>query len=327
MRTGRFTYTPERRLGLLLPRSRIAANGNPAITAAACALVSLNAPNNAPSTIAVGNKTYTSTATSLSIKPSGILSKLWDSCTVTLANPCHDTDPNGFPLSVATSTGNAPVPSAGLTLSVDPNGGFNASVATAGTYSFTYKAQNSQGTTSASSATVTVIFPAPSGLVVTVQDGKTGAAVPDYRWVIEEDRTFYVDPKCTSNPPAAGCPTASSGIVPTFGTNFHTSYMPLVATGCVGPTGAIACETGQTIFDPATGAHLPAVCDIGNGALAGPMGSQQAPLDPSQVHLDPAQALLHLGSSGRCRELVRERERLFEQSNSELRPWHGRRSD
>ena len=48
-----------------------------------------------------------------------------------------------------------------------------------------------------------------SGLIVVVRDAKTplpaslGVADPgqinDYRWIIEEDRTFYVDPKCQIN--------------------------------------------------------------------------------------------------------------------------------
>ena len=71
---------------------------------------------------------------------------------------------------------------------------------------------------SSSTARVTLIFPAPTGLAVSVVDGKTKASIRDYRWVIEEDRTFYVNPACTTNPPPAGCPTASSGIVPGSGT-------------------------------------------------------------------------------------------------------------
>jgi hypothetical protein len=283
---GTFTYVPSAP-GTTPDTFVYEANGNPAIFAT----VSLGACTagsgclEAGSGITVNSMSFTSNvATSLSIKSPGILAV--------------DSDSKGFPLSVATATV-APGSGAGVVglspcaggsttncVAVDSHGGFNAYVPAAGTYTFTYKAQNSQGTTSASSATVTLIFPTATGLAVTVQDGKTGAAITDYRWVIEEDRTFYIDPKCTSNPPAAGCPTAGSGIVPTFGTNFHTSYMPLVATGCVGPAGAIACETGQTVLDPATGAHLPAVCDIGNGVCR-TTGSQQNPLDPSQVHLDP----------------------------------------
>ena len=72
--------------------------------------------------------------------------------------------------------------------------------------------------------------------------------ISDYRWIIEEDRTFYINPNCTTNPPPAGCPTSSLGVVPTLGTNFHTSYMPFVAQGCTGP---LSCEGGQTAVDPA----------------------------------------------------------------------------
>jgi len=220
----------------------------------------------AASGIFVNNMTYHSNvATFLKIGSPGVLSV--------------DTDAAGYPLKVAASSVTA---SAGLTLSVDPNGGFVASVPSAGTYSFTYKAQNSQGTVSASTATVTLVFPTGSGLRVSVVDGQTKAPIAnnDYRWIIEEDRTFYVDPKCTTNPPPTGCPGSTGGLVQTFGTNFHTSYMPVVATGCVGPAGAVACETGQTLLGQ------PAVCDIGNGVCR-TTASQQTPIDPSQVYLDP----------------------------------------
>src|SRR2546429_5801750 len=125
--------------------------------------------------------------------------------------------------------------------------------------------------------------------ILTVLDGKdvlaaktnpaiTPTVITDYRWDIEEDRTFYVNPNCTTNPPAAGCPGATTaglgttGIVPTFGTNFHTSYIPLVAAGC---TGQLSCEGGQTIFNPVTGTHDPAVCGLGKaGGRAGHPGDQ-----------------------------------------------------
>src|SRR2546425_12234400 len=94
----------------------------------------------------------------------------------------------------------------------------------------------------------TLTFPAATGITFNVFDGKDKTtAVTDYRWIIEEDRTFYINPACTTNPPPAGCPTSASGIVPTFGTNFHTSYMPLVAAGCTGP---LSCEGGQSIGGP-----------------------------------------------------------------------------
>jgi hypothetical protein len=239
--------------------------------------------------IHVGNKTYTSnTATALSIKPAGVLSTPWDACTPTATNPCHDYDAAGYPLTVNAASVSALSGGTG-TITVDANGGFNASVSAAGTYTFTYKAQNSQGTPSGASATVTLIFPAATGLSVKVLDGKDKTTlITDYRWIIEEDRTFYVNPNCTTNSSIAivGCtPTANTSVPLTFGTNFHTSYMPVVAAGC---TGQLSCEGGQMVYDPTTGTHVNAVCDIGNGVCrADTTGNGQTPLLPSQVHLDP----------------------------------------
>jgi hypothetical protein len=248
----------------------------------ACATVNLTAATVEGATgITVVNDAYSSNvASSISIKSPGIL--------------MNDTDALGYPLTVASFAAGTGI----STLSVDANGGFNASVPTCTTaagcqYTFTYKAKNSVGTLSAGTATVTLTFGAASGLTVTVLDGQDKTSViPDYRWIIEEDRTFYVDPHCTTNPPAAGCPTFAAGtltgLVPTFGTNFHTSYMPVIAAGCVANSSPIACESGQTIFDPATGIHINAVCDIGDGVCrADASGNGFAPLDPSQVHLDP----------------------------------------
>lgn len=282
---GTFTYTG-------VPTS-FTYCGNGQTAGAACATVTLAACTGscqeAASGITAGNSTYTANATFLKIQPPGILAAAKD-----LA---------GYPLTVNAVTGT----SAGLTVAVDPNGGFNASASAAGTYTFQYTAKNSQGTVSASSGTVTVTFLAPSGVEISVLDGKdvlaarsnpaiTPTTISDYRWIIEEDRTFYVNPNCTTNPPAAGCPGATTagvgttGIVPTFGTNFHTSYMPLIAAGC---TGQLSCEGGQTIYDPTTGGHVPAVCDQGNGicrpdpnVIAG-VGNGFAPHWPREVHLDP----------------------------------------
>jgi hypothetical protein len=243
---------------------------NGVVTGTACssgitATVTLGAaPLEAASGIVMNPITYTSNiATSLSIKSPGILSV--------------DKDLAGYPLAVASSAGNTPVASSGLTLSVDKSGAFNASVAAAGTYTFTYKAQNSQGTVSSTTATVTLVFPTANGPHVTVADGVTKAQITpvDYRWLIEEDRTFYIDPACQTNPPPAGCPTATAGIVPTFGTNFHTSFMPIVARGCVG---TLSCEAGQTVLTVAS------VCDVGNGGCR--PGAQETAVNPSQVHLD-----------------------------------------
>src|SRR5207244_8625593 len=117
--------------------------------------------------------------------------------------------------------------------------------------------------------------------------------ITDYRWIIEEDRTFYIDPKCTTNSSTAipGCPpppapgsTTGTTVPPTFGVNFHTSYMPVVAAGC---TGQVSCEGGQTIVTP-TGTHVNAVCDIGNGVCRpDTTGNGFAPAYPNSIVLDP----------------------------------------
>ncbi len=271
---GTFTYTPN--VGTTSDSFTYCANGS--VSGATCssgltATVTLGAaPIEAGSGITCPNSAFASTVTTtLSIKPPGVLSFCKDAA--------------GYPVTVNAAS---VTPGAGLTLSVDPNGGFNASVGAAGSYSFTFKAQNSQNTVmSGTAATVSLTFPTATGLKVQLVDPTlvgskrilTGGAfnTGDFRWIIEEDRTFYVNPACTTNPPPAGCPTAGAGIVPTFGTNFHTSYMPVVAAGCTGP---LSCESGQTLLGAA------AVCDVGNGVCRTNSG-QQAPLNPANVHLDP----------------------------------------
>jgi hypothetical protein len=272
-RDGTFTYVAN--TGTTSDSFTYCANGT--VTGTTCssgisATVTLGAaPIEAAGGITCVNTTFSSTtATALSIKPPGILAG------------CKDT--LGYPLTVNAAS----VTAAGITLSVDPNGGFNASEAacTTGTctHTFTFKAQNSQGTVSTAAATVTVNFVAGTGVNVALVDGSTKAILTggqfstgDFRWIIEEDRTFYINPACTANPPPAGCPTSASGIVPTFGTNFHTSYMPVVAAGCTGP---LSCEAGQTLLGHA------AVCDGGNGVCR-TTATQQTPQNPNTVHLDP----------------------------------------
>jgi len=242
--------------------------GNGATSGAACTTVTLNASNVSDSSITVPNSAYTANAaTYIAIKPPGILTGAKDGANLAL----H----------VVTSS----VTASGITVLADADGGFTATAPGAGSFSFTFQATNSLGTQTSNTATVIVTFPTANGPTVKVLDGvdKT-TQITDYRWIIEEDRTFYIDPNCTTNPLPAGCPTfGSTGIVPLLGTNFHTSYMPLVAAGCViSSTSALACEGGQTVLGK------PAVCDVGNGVCRpDPTGSGFTPLDPSQVHLDP----------------------------------------
>ena len=262
---GTFTYTANASTGS--DSFTYCANGS--VTGAVCSsgltatvtlgAATIEANTGITCTVPTPPPTYSATSLSLSIKPPGILAF------------CRDAA--GYPLIVAPGSV-TPIGGAGLTLSVDPNGGFNASVTAAGTYRFQYKAQNSQGTTGASNNVVALLFPAPSNLAVRVLDGgdKT-TVITDYRWIIEEDRTFYVDPAKTTN--TGG--TTGTTIVPTFGTNFHTSYMPLIAAGCTGP---LSCESGQSVLG------VGAVCDIGNGVCR-TTGTQEAVALPSSVHLDP----------------------------------------
>jgi hypothetical protein len=104
---------------------------------------------------------------------------------------------------------------------------------------FNYVAKNSQGTASASTPVTVTFLPAntKTGLAVLVKDLQNNKVIEDYRWVIQEDLTFKVDPK--------GTPALSTR---TLGTSFHKSHMPIVATGCVG---AMSCGSGQAFYDSA----------------------------------------------------------------------------
>jgi hypothetical protein len=140
-----------------------------------------------------------------------------------------------------------------------------------------YTVKDAQNQTS--SSTGYVAFLPANGPQVVVKDGPTGIEVKDYRWIIEEDRTFWIDPKCqvNSTDPAvrpASCPPLP---VESIGYNFHSAHMPVIATGCVG---TVSCEAGQKL----QGAD--AVCDVGNGVCRTD-GSAKTPTLPSDVHLDP----------------------------------------
>jgi hypothetical protein len=271
---GTFTYTANS--GTTSDSFSYCANGT--VTGSTCsskitATVTLGgATADASNNITCGTIAFQSNSSNyISVKTPGILATCKDSA--------------GYPLTVDPSS---VVAGTGLTVYADKNGGFVAStgstLATGAVGSFTFQAKSSYGTLSAP-FTVNLTFLAGSGVAVTVLDGNDKKTViSDYRWVIEEDRTFYVDPNCTTNPPPAGCKTTENltvtppvNIVPTFGTNFHTSYMPVVATGC---TGALSCENGQTL------GGVNAVCDVGNGVCR-TSDIQESITLPSQVHLDP----------------------------------------
>ena len=220
--------------------------GNGASSGLACTTVTLNpAAIESASGISCPTSNFASKlAKSLKISSPGILSGCVDS--------------KGFPLTVNAASVS---PASGLTLSVDSTGSFNAQVGSAGVYTFSFKPQNAQGTVASSATTVTLTFPTGSNLQVNVLDGNDKTTqISDYRWVIEEDRTYYVDPKCTQNPLPTGCINNTFN----FGVNFHTSFMPLIATGC---TGDVSCGNNQTVL----GSSVP----------------QKAFTFPSDVALDP----------------------------------------
>jgi hypothetical protein len=284
---GTFTYTPS---GTATSDSfTYCANGT--VTGTTCssgvtATVTLGASGLSGNPSAIAQSYTAKTATYLKVSSPGLL----------LGN----TDPNNLGLSV--------VPSTAANLVIDQNGGFWVSVSSGTTStSFSYTVQNSQGRTATGSATVT--FPTPNGPTVTVVDAQaynncngdsvciTGLTkITDYRWIIEEDKTFWVDPNCTTNASitAPGCPhvvgPVGQSTIPTQGVQFHTSTMDYVAQGCTGPK---SCEGGQTFLNPATGTHDPAVCDVGNGACrpdqnGGTTTAGSTQVLPSSVHLDPS---------------------------------------
>ncbi|WP_244617332.1 choice-of-anchor Q domain-containing protein [Sulfurimicrobium lacus] len=248
---GTFTYTPG--TGVTSDSFSYCANGTVSgttcssgttatVTLAACTGACLGA---APTAVA---DNYTSNiASRLQISPPGVLA--------------NDTDPSGYPLkAVLAGAGDC------SSVQLSPDGSFTATAAGA-SCTFTYTAVNSQNTASGA-ATATVSFGTASNLAVTVQDGKTGAVLTDYRWIIQEDRSIWIDPKIET--------TSSTTAVRNLAINFHTSNMPVVAQGCVG---AISCESGQTLLGQ------PAVCDVGNGACR--LGTAKTEVLPSLAHLDP----------------------------------------
>ena len=271
---------------------------NPAVCSTVTATVTIGAaPVEAAGNITVTDDAYSSNlAKKLLVKAPGVLS--------------NDADAAGYPLTVDKAsvlagavTGTTPIgpcasPVVAPCVQVDSNGGFSAFVNGAGTYSFIYKAKNAQGTSSANSANVVLTFLAGSGIKVSLMDGVSKMALPtddasgnqDYRWVIEQDMTFFVDPQKIINSSTTG-----QNNVPAFGASFHTSYMPLIAQGCTSTDSShSSCEQGQTMLDndpssPTYLTHVPAICEIGSGVCrpAGTSENGKMATLPGDVHLDP----------------------------------------
>ncbi|MGF6604340.1 hypothetical protein P3T23_009095 [Paraburkholderia sp. GAS448] len=142
-------------------------------------------------------------------------------------------DPNGYPLT-AKFSGTAP-----SWVTLNPDGSFTATPCSTAPANCTFQfvAANSQGTSSAAQ-TVTVVFPAGSGLPVNLVDAQNGTALPnDYSWIIEEDQTWHNPTPGTTPPIVNGTPQVS------LATSFFRSHMPVVAAGCTGP---LSCGDAQS---------------------------------------------------------------------------------
>ncbi len=185
------------------------------------------------------------------------------------------TDAAGYPLTLDTASVSALSGSGTGTVIANPDGSFTTSVSAAGTYMFTYSVKSARGTSIGAAVTAKLTFNAGNGPSVTLWDGKSLTALPgtpqDYRWVIEEDRTFYVDPTILVNTSSANANT-----VPSFGTSFHTSYMPVIAEGC---TGTQSCESGQSLLGKAASCDYNGICST--------TGTQKTATFPTDVVLDP----------------------------------------
>ncbi len=210
---GSFTYTSS---SATIVADAFAYCGNGGTTL--CANVTLSPIARGAAPVANGDSYTSKVSTLLKVAKPGVL--------------LNDTDPTGYVLQAKPDPAH-PLPA---WVSLNTDGSFTATAAAPGTYSFNYLAVNSQGTAS-STAVVSVTFPTPSGLVLTVKDALNQTQkITDYRWIIEQDMT-YKNGLTYNNGPA---------IANTLGVNFHKSYMPVVATGCTGP---ISCGAGQSYID------------------------------------------------------------------------------
>jgi hypothetical protein len=180
----------------------------------------------------------------------------------------NDKDADGDALTVVAMAG--PTTDGGtVTLNADGSFTYTPSGPTyTGTDSFSYQATDG---TAMSSATVYLTVNPIANIALNVQEppsgGVAGAAVAEYRWVVQEDATYHIDP--LSPPPTSD----------TLSTSFHRSYMPVVAQGHG------AAEFAQLALDPTKHYYvsvLPddAAAEEGNGHTIGaariPAGTNNA---------------------------------------------------
>lgn len=209
---GSFIYTPK--LGFSGTDS-FTYNGNGGTTNTATVNLSVGSPNGPP----VAN------ADTFSSNVAGLFKS---SSPGVLAN---DKDPGNLKLTVDMTS---VLKGSCGTVSINTDGSFTATGRATDSKSctFTYGIKNSQGAKS-NVTTVTVHFAEGSDMTLKVIDAKSGTAITDYRWTIQEDLTFK--PATTRTPSLA---------TRTLGTSFHRAHNTVVATGCTGP---VSCGSGQTI--------------------------------------------------------------------------------
>ena len=240
------------------------------------ALVTLNFGNAAPSAGADG-PFVNNLGTRIDLAKPGLLG--------------NDTDLDGDSLT-AELVGPNP---GGLTLNAD--GSFSFVQAAAGNYSFQYLARDSHGMASAP-VTVSVAIRQPSGFTLTVRDAINNSVITSYRWIVEEDRSYH--------PLGAGDTAVSELAI-----NFHKSYMPVLAQGCVGGPGTKAPGTrnvadnlcvendpiGSVVLDPtkyhyisvlpnnasAPGGYTVGGVSVNPGQNSATVFLNRQPLEPAQI--------------------------------------------
>lgn len=219
---GTFTYTPNAHFAGVDTFSYKGASSN-----VAAVTITVGFSNEAP--VANADGPYTNNiGTTITVAKPGVLG--------------NDTDFDGDPLTMVVEG----TPPGGLAW--NPDGSFSY---TGPSTSFSYRAKDSQGLVS-DPIEVQLVVNQVSNLALTVKD-PSGATIADYRWIVEEDRTWQHD--------------SFNANGPSLGTNFHASYMPVVAQGCLGSSCAEQVPIGEVVLDPLKRYYVSVLPnDAGNGA-------------------------------------------------------------
>lgn len=135
----------------------------------------------------------------------------------------NDSDPDGDTLTAVIDG----VPPGGLTLNADGSFTYSGGVST----TFSYRASDS--TLTSDPVTVTLTVTPPSGANLTVKEpGANGQVLTSYRWIVQEDTTYHLDP---NNPEA-------TPVLEQQALNMHKSTMPVIAQGCSN------CSDGGSVY-------------------------------------------------------------------------------